>query len=382
MPDGRIDERLATGRLTIDLDAIAANWRRLSALAPSAATGGAVKAEAYGLGLDQVAGALYRAGCRQFFAAAPAEAIRLRATIDRDAEIFVLAGLTIDAAPFYQEAALTPVLNTRGEAEIWAQWCRRSGMRAPCALHVDTGINRLGMDMAEAEAFAEENARDHMVTLSLVMSHLACADDAPHPLNGEQLQRFQAVSARFPGVRRSLANSAGVFLGPAFHFDVTRPGYALYGGEAAPGARMEPVVTLEGRILQLRHAAKGETVGYGATQRLDRDSLIATAGIGYGDGVLRGASGSGVAMRQLEPGACGFVAGHRVPVIGRISMDLTTFDVTDVPAADIEKSPWIEVIGANCSIDEFARAAGTIGYEVLTRLGARLARYYREAAED
>jgi alanine racemase len=381
MTDGQIDERLATGRLTINLDAIAANWHRLDARAPDAATGAAVKADAYGLGLDRVGPTLFAVGCRHFFCATPAEGVRLRQIIDRDAEIFVLAGLTADSAPFYQEAALTPVLNSRVETEIWAQWCRSSGMRAPCALHVDTGINRLGMELAEAEAFAEENARDHTVTLSLVMSHLACADETSHSMNDEQSLRFRAIAERFAGVRRSLANSAGIFLGPGYHFDITRPGYALYGGEAAPGSDMEQVATLEGRILQLRRAARGETIGYGATQRLERDSLIAIAGAGYADGVLRAASGSGVPMRQLEPVPGGCIAGHNVPVIGRISMDLTAYDVSDVPVVDIEKAKWIEIFGAHCSIDAFARASGTIGYEVLTRLSNRLTRRYLRSGD-
>lgn len=373
------DERLATGRLTIDLAALRQNWHDLARRSPGAATGASVKAQAYGLGMDAVARTLHEEGCRHFFAGTPAEGLSLRGAAG-EAEIFVLCGLTMDAAPFYREAELTPVLNSRHEAEIWSQWCRRSGMRRPCAVHVDTGMNRLGMEMAQAVEFADANARDHLVTVVLVMSHLACADDRDHPKNREQLEAFKAVAARFPETRCSLANSAGVLLGRDYHFDITRPGIALYGGEAgAPGDNpMAPVVTLEGRILQVRAAKAAETVGYGATQALKRDSTIAIAGIGYGDGVLRAASGSGVPMRELRPGASGWLGGHAVPVVGRVSMDLTAFDVTDIPRAVLEQAEWVEFFGRHRPLDEFARAAGTIGYEVLTGLGHRVARRYVE----
>ena len=382
--DPRVDERLATGRVTIDLAAVRTNWRDMAARAPGAVTGAAVKADAYGLGIQAVTGALASEGCRHFFAATPDEGVRAR-EVAGDSEIFVLGGLTEDNAPFYREAALTPVLNDPGDAALWAEWCRRSGMRRPAALHVDTGMNRLGMTMAEARTFAERNAASHDVILVLVMSHLACGDDSSHPKNAEQRSAFGEIAGLFDGTRASLANSAGVFLGPDYHFDVTRPGIALYGGEAgAPGDNpMRPAVTFEGRILQLRHAKKGETVGYGASTTLTRDSAIAVAGVGYGDGVLRSASGSGVPMRQLCPGAAGWLAGTNghgwpVPILGRISMDLTAFDVTDVPEEARRAAQWIEIFGSNRPLDAFARAAGTIGYEGLTAMEHRVCvRYSR-----
>ena len=377
MLDADTQALLATTRITIDLDALAANWRKLAALAPAAAAGAALKADAYGLGAPRAAAALLKAGCRHFFVATPAEGLELREAVP-SAEIFVLGGVTRDAIPFLIEAGLTPVLNDASEIAIWADWCRLAGFRRPCALHVDTGMNRLGLRPDEAIALAGDPDRINSITPVLVMSHLACADQPGHDMNARQLARFREVAAHFAGVRASLANSAGIFLGPEYHFDITRPGISLYGGEAVGKVvnEMAPVVGFEGRILQVRRAAKGEIVGYGATVELQRDSLVAVVGAGYADGVLRAASGSGVPMRRLDAAASGWLAGHKVPVIGRISMDLTTYDVTDVPPTTLEKAKWIEFFGRNAALDDFARAAGTIGYEVLTRIGARASRVY------
>lgn len=372
-----MDERLATARLTVDLRALKRNWRQLDGLAPEAATGAAIKANGYGLGLEQVAVALCEAGCRHFFVAIPHEGVRARQVVP-DAEIFVLAGLTGDNAAFYHEADLTPVLNSLGDIALWAEWSRKSGHRRPCAIHIDTGMNRLGLTIAEARALATDEAHRHSVTPSLLMSHLACADDSANAMTGRQAALFEEIRAFFPNVRASLVNSGGLLSGICQPHDIARPGIALYGGEAIDGSvgPVEAVATLEGRILQVRGATRGETVGYGAAAKLRRNSRIAIVGLGYGDGLMRSASGSGVPLRNFSHGAIGHLSGHAVPVLGRVSMDLTAFDVTDVPEADMDKSEWIEIFGKNVAVDDFARAAGTIGYEVLTAMGPRSHRVY------
>ncbi len=373
----QVEEALAGGRLTIDLAALQANWRAMREASGDAATAAVVKSDGYGLGIEPVARALQAAGCGTFFVALPDEGRRVREAIG-EAEIFVLAGLTGDNARAYRHAGLAPVLNSSNDVAVWARLAREAETPLPCALHIDTGMNRLGLTPAEADDLAADAAALAALAPTLVMSHLACADEPDHPLNGEQLARFKAAARQFPGVRRSLANSAGVFLGADFHFDLTRPGIALYGGECVVGmpAHTQPVATLEGRILQVREAKRAESVGYGATHVLDRDSRIAVVGVGYGDGYPRAASGSGVPMSTAGSGAVGAIGGHRAPVLGRVSMDLTAFDVTDVPEPVLEKAEWVELIGRTIPVDEAARAAGTIGYELLTHLGRRYVRHY------
>ncbi|MEZ5872547.1 MAG: alanine racemase [Nitratireductor sp.] len=373
---------LSTARLTVDLGAIARNWKLLGSFAPNAATGAAVKANAYGMGLEQVTATLAQAGCRHFFVATPGEGIRAR-KVAANAEIFVLGGLTERNAPHYQEAGLIPVLNDPGEMEIWARRCRQTGNRKPCALHFDTGMGRLGLDESQAMELAAENARLNSISPVLIMSHLACADDPKHPMNAHQKQAFDRLCQGFPGIMASLANSAGILGQESFGYDLTRPGIALYGAEAIDGTvgPMGTVAKFEARILQVRHARKGETVGYGATHVLARDSVITTVGAGYGDGLPRSASGDGVALRAQFPGAVGHVCGRDVPLIGRVSMDSCMFDVTDIPLAQLEKTEWIELFGDNIAVDDLARASGTIGYEVLTGMRDRCERVYLETME-
>lgn len=373
-----IDEQLATARVTIDLKALATNWKTLSAHAPRAKTGAAVKADAYGLGLEPVVSSLANAGCSIFFAAIPNEGVRCR-RVAPDAEIFVFAGLTGENASIYLENGLTPVLNCMSDIKIWAELAKNTGPRHQCAIHIDTGMNRLGLTLEEAREFTITTDWRSSVNPVLIMSHLACADDPDHPMTEIQKVQFDAALKLFPGIRASLANSAGILLGRGLDYDVTRPGIALYGGEAISGriGPMKNVITLEGRILQIRNAMKGQTVGYGATATLERDRVLAIVGCGYGDGVLRAASGSGVPMRERTPSTKGYIAGREISCVGRISMDLTTFDVTDVPPEDLENSQWVQFIGPKVGLDEFARSAGTIGYEVLTGLSHRAARNYQ-----
>ncbi len=359
-------DELAGARLTIDLAALAANRALLERRAGGAAVAGVVKANAYGLGLEPVARTLWREGCRSFFVAMPSEGMALRALLP-EAEIFVLSGLFGEAAlRLCRDARLVPVLASAEEVEA------ARGLDMPFGLHVDTGMNRQGLAADELRPAAEA-----LGTPTLVMSHLACADDSSHPMNAIQLGRFTEATASFSGVRRSLANSGGTFLGPAYTFDMIRPGIALYGGApvSAGDNPMRPVVTAEARIVQLRRLAAGDTVSYGATFTAPRDLLIAVATVGYADGYHR--SGSGVALR--EGGAQGSLNSARVPVVGRITMDLTMFDVTGLKGT-VHVGDWIELFGPSLAIDDAARAAGTISYELLTSLGSRYSRRYVEQA--
>ena len=364
---------IAGGRLTIDLGALAANYTKLAALSAPAETASVVKADAYGLGIARAVPALARAGCSTFFVAYPAEGLAVRAAAP-EARIFVLSGPMSDkAATTFADSQLIPVLNSVEDIALW-----RRVSRGPAALHVDTGMNRLGVSEDKAAQFAAENTGDVAIPLVLIMSHLACADEPGHQLNRQQLDTFQRVAALFKGIDSSLANSAGIMLGGDYRCALTRAGIALYGGRAANTVDnpMRPVVTAEARVLQVRRVPAGETVGYGASARLERDSTLAIAATGYADGYHRAASGAGVPLRKaVAQGACGFAAGKRVPIVGRVSMDLTAFDVTDCGDA-VAPGDWVELFGANIALDDVAEAAGTIGYELLTGLGRRYERVY------
>jgi alanine racemase len=356
-----IDPGEAGGVLTIDTAAIAENWRRLAARAPRAECAAAVKADAYGTGVDLAVPALVRAGCRTFFVAHPFEASRVR-ELAPAATIYVLNGLPA-ALKAYAALDLRPVLGSRDDITRWQAFCSASGWSGPAAVHVDTGLNRLGVDWRADPDLSG-------LRVSLLMSHLACAEDADHPLNGVQIDRFRAIIKRFPGVPASLANSSGLFLPDDIGFAMVRPGYALYGGNPVPGHPnpMRDVVRLTARIVQVRPVTAGETVGYGATWRADAASMIAILGLGYADGFFRSAATHGAAV---------IIARQACPVVGRVSMDLTAVDVTALPPGSVRPGDEAEVIGPSRAIDAVAKAAGTIGYEVLTALGRR---FHRRAA--
>ena len=345
------------GVLTIDLDAIVANWRALDARsAPGVETAAVVKADAYGLGVARVGPALARAGVRTFFVALPGEGAVLREALGAGPVIYVLGGWPVDdagEAALYARHELRPVLNSAREARAFFAACPG----APCAVQLDSGMNRLGMEAAE---FAALGPLPEQVVL--VMSHLACADEPDHPQNPAQLAEFVRATEGL-GRPRSLAATGGILLGPAHHFELTRPGIGLYGG--LPFAEARPVVRLELPILAVREVAAGETVGYGADWRAAGPARIATVSGGYADGL----------MRALGPGrACAFLDGAPLPFAGRVSMDLITLDVTEHPAA--RPGAMVELLGPHQSVDALAAAAGTIGYEVLTALGRRYARRY------
>ncbi|MGC1274030.1 MAG: alanine racemase, partial [Planctomycetaceae bacterium] len=349
------------GRLTVDLAALARNWRALDKVSAGALTGAVVKADAYGTGTVAASKAFYGAGARFFFAATPDEALAVRATLPQ-AHVFVLDGLYPGAAELYQRERLMPVLSSIAMLEEWLKLCVARGEAFPAALHFDTGMNRLGFRLNEA-SIVRRMIDQLGFQPQMVMSHLACADVPAHEKNRTQVALFQSVMAQFPGIPASLANSAGLMSGRDYHFQMVRPGIALYGGRAVMGRKnpMSAVVTLEMPILQIKDAKTGESVGYGATQTLARDSRLAIVGIGYADGFLRSLSSS-----NSRPGGKVAIHGKALPVIGRVSMDTTIVDITELGADIPLPGEMAEILGPTIGVDDMADAAGTIGYEVLT----------------
>ncbi|MGE0766888.1 MAG: alanine racemase [Hyphomicrobiaceae bacterium] len=361
--------------LTIDLAALRANWGALNKASGQAECAGVIKADAYGLGIDEIARALAAEGCTTFFVATLTEA-RIVRMVHPAARIFVLDGLLPGSAAHYTGFDLCPCLSSLDEVREWAAWCDANGRRLRAALHVDTGMHRLGLPADEvAQLAGTERELFDRFELTLVMSHLACADVPDHPMNRRQLALFENLRAKLPQAPASLANSGGVFLGPEYHFDLVRPGIALYGGRAFEGHAnpMRWVVRLQARILQIREVSAGDPIGYGATFEASRDSRVATLACGYADGFLRALSSP-----TGRPGPVGYIAEKPVPVVGRVSMDLITVDVTDVPEKAARRGAWVEILGARTTIDDLTDRAGTIGYELLTRLGRRVHRIYAD----
>jgi alanine racemase len=368
MPDA------STAVLTIDLAAIAENYQILAAQARPAICGAAVKADAYGLGAAMVVPVLHRAGCRDFFVATLDEALALR-PITPAGRIYILNGLPAGAAEIVAAENLIPVLSTLAQIEAWGKYCR-SGAPKPAALIIDTGMSRLGLSEHDMMRLAAEPSLLQGIPIVHAMSHLACSDEPAHPLNLRQLTSFQELIARFPwpGETRpsvGMAASSGVFLGADYHFDLVRPGAALYGLEPVIGRPnpMRPVVELQGKILQIRDVDLGMTVGYGASHQFRGRSRLAVIGVGYADGIFRSLGNRGAV----------FVAGERAPIVGRISMDLMTADIGHLPSSACQVGDPVEIIGPHQSVDDLARDAGTIGYEILTALGNRYLRRYHGA---
>ena len=371
-PALRADER-AGALLTIDLDAIAENYRRIRALLrPGTQCAGVVKADGYGCGAIKVARRLFAEGCRVFFVARADEGFALKPHLP-EAEVCVLDGLLPGIVNDYAEAGIVPVLNDAGQVEAWTAYCAANEYRPPVVVHVDTGMNRLGLSEAEANALADEADALRAFSDVLVMSHLVVSEEPANPINAMQLAAYERVRARFPKAKTSLANSSGIFLGAAYHFDLARPGYALYGGNPTPGKPnpMRHAVQLLARIVQVREVDKAGTVGYGATARIGAGGRIATIAVGYADGYLRSLSNRGAA----------WIGPHRVPIIGRVSMDLVTLDVSSVPPEACQVGDFAELIGANLPVDDVADRAGTNGYEILTGLSPRYHRAYLGEAE-
>ena len=359
----------APATLSIDAGAIAANWRLLAARAEGAETAAAVKADAYGLGLDAAVPPLARAGCRTFFVAHLSEGLQVR-RLAPEATIYVLDGLLPGTADAYAADRLRPVLGSTDEIADWSAFVAATGAPGAAAIHVDTGMNRLGLPLSAGREVAETLGA-LAFRPSLVMSHFVESEAPGSPVTARQMAAFAQVRTWFAGVPGSLANSSGLFLGPQARHDMVRSGYALYGGNPTPGAQnpMRHVVSLEAPILQLRDVGAGDTVGYNAQWTARGPRRLATIPVGYADGYPRSASG-----RDDSPGGEVLVGGVRCPIVGRISMDLTVVDVTDAPAQDVRRGAPVVLLDGTLTVDVVGAAAGSIGYEVLTRLGRRYAR--------
>ncbi|MBV8089156.1 MAG: alanine racemase [Alphaproteobacteria bacterium] len=360
----------ASAVLEIDLDGIVANWRSLRARVEPAGCAAVVKADAYGLGAGPVAEALATAGCRLFFVATLDEGIALRRALPDACEIAVFNGPPPGTADEFVFHRLVPVLNEPGQIAEWGRIAARRG-GLPAMLHVDTGMARLGLTRRELDVVADDPALRNVIGWRALISHLACADEAEHPLNEKQRVRFIGARERMSAAAASLAASSGIFLGPGFHFDFVRPGAALYGVNPQPGAAnpMRQVVRLRGRILQVRELEKGETVGYGAAHVTGHPSRLATVALGYADGWLRSLSHRG----------SGRLGGKRFPILGRVSMDLIVLDVTGADPSLVRPAGFVDLLDEDYGVDAAAADAGTIGYEILTGLGRRCYRIYRGA---
>lgn len=351
-------------RARIHLSNIAENWRTLNALKTSGATGGVIKADAYGHGLKEVAEALHDAGCDHFFVAHGFEGEVARRALGPNPVIYVLNGPSPYEEAIYRKWALTPVINSDLQFQSLVTWVQTGGKLAKgYALQFDTGMNRLGIPAADAVTLAEAVRG---MEPSLILSHLACSEDADNAMNDMQAQQFAGICEAFGGIPSSLANSGGVFLGEGFSHALSRPGIALYGGgHPSEGVTLKPGLTLEAPIVQIRTMEAGETVGYGATYKTDQPRLLATVALGYGDGFPRSSSNKGFATLE----------GERCPIVGRVSMDLITIDVTSVPKL-ARPGVFAQFIGADAPLEEQAALAGTIGYELTTGLLPRVTRTY------
>ncbi|PZO51408.1 MAG: alanine racemase [Alphaproteobacteria bacterium] len=343
-PPAREPRRLA--RLTVDHAAIVENWRFFKKQAPSAAVSAVVKADAYGLGSIGASRALAQAGARVFFTATHGEAVLVRKALGEGPQIFVLNGPTADDVGAFASAKLTPILNSMAQIKLW-------DARGPAGLHIDTGMNRLGIG---PEELTDSVRALKDVSLAIVMSHLACASDVKHEMNALQLKRFIDAATLFPKAPRSLASTGGVLIGPDYHFDLIRPGVGLYGsgGLDSDNPKLNAAATIEAPILQVRDVLSGETFGYGATFTAAQKMRTATVGLGYADGYLRSLSGRGY----------GFLAGAKRPILGRVSMDLIILDVTGCD--DAQPGAMVEFLGPNAPLDDIAALAGTAPYEILT----------------
>ena len=374
-----VNDPLASGQLYVDLQAILSNIRLFQArVGDSCAVAGVVKAEAYGLGMAPIVRIMQIAGLRRFFVATPDEGIYLRTLLPGGEQIAVLGGLYPGAAQDYLAHRLTPVLNTLAQVDAWRNFAAHGSGHssghdaggAPCILHIDTGMNRLGLDRAEQNIVMHDPTRLAGLNLSLVMSHFACADEPGHPMNDAQFDAFDRITrAACPGVARSIANSSGVMRNAAYHLDVVRPGMGVYGLNPTPALPnpMHAVVRLRAPILQLRTVSPGDHVGYGASYTASAPLRVATLALGYADGVLRSLSNRGVV----------YVRGVACPILGRVSMDLITIDVTAISA--LNPGDLVDILGPDQGADQLADCAGTIGYEILTALGTRYRRVYDNA---
>ena len=361
----------ASGILTIDLDAIVANWRKLEKTALPAECAAVVKADAYGCGIARVVPALAKAGCKTFFVATLDEARAVRA-VAPDVALYVLDGFFAGSGDALAQINAQPVIGDLTELAEWDMFCRIKPWSGGAAIHIDTGMNRLGLSLPDAQAIVPRIAAGNH-GLTLVMSHLACAEALNNPANVKQLSTFRDIAGAYSGITASLAASSGIFLGGQYACDMVRPGAALYGVNPTPEADnpMQSVVTLKARIVQIRDVERGDAVGYGGTWSARRPTKLAIIAAGYADGYFRAAGST-----DGTKGADVVIAGKRCPVAGRVSMDLTAIDITDLPPNAARRGHMATLIGDGIGVDDLAHHFGTIGYEVLTSLGRRFARVY------
>jgi len=362
-------DMIAGAVLTVDLPALIANYQRLRERVAPASLAAVVKADAYGLGATTVVPALVASGCEHFFVAHLSEALAIRPLVPSGSLIYVLNGLIAGAEELCADNAVVPVLNSFAQAQRWLALAKRRMCPLPAVLQVDSGMSRLGMTLQDIDQLAQDPSFRRYVMVRCVMSHLACADEPANGANEAQCQQFEALAASFPGVARSLANSGGCLLGEAFHGDLARAGIALYGGDPADGPEppFAPVVRLDARVIQLRTVPDGTGVGYGLDWQAKGERRLATLSIGYADGWLRSLAGRGAA----------WFGDVRLPIAGRVSMDSMTVDVTALSPGVLAEGDLVELIGPHQRLDDVARDAGTISYEILTRLGTRFARQVR-----
>ncbi|MDJ0928829.1 MAG: alanine racemase [Gammaproteobacteria bacterium] len=354
----------ATAVLTVKLDSLVRNFRYLARRSKSAHCAAVVKANAYGLGVEPVSRALHGADCRDFFVTTACEGQELRAILP-DANIYMFNGPTESSLAAIRDAGLIPVLNSPEQVQLWVS----AASSESCVLHVDTGMRRLGLSPQQAQSLAATRDVADRLKIDAVMTHLACADEPGHALNEAQLQDFARVTQHWPGVRTSIGNSGGILLGREYCGDLARPGIALYGGLVGLDAALEEVVGLHARVLQLRDIDQAVTVGYGATATVQGPARLATLGIGYADGY----------PRSLGNRASGIVDGVRVPVVGRVSMDTVVVNVSALEPGALASGDLVRLLGGGIGLDELATLAGTISYEILTGIGARVARQYQGA---
>lgn len=353
--------------ITIDLDAIEANYRYYSEQIHPSQIAAVVKADAYGLGVRKIAPALKRAGCQQFFTATHREGATLRNLLP-DAEIFIFESVTQRSVPVFLQHQLTPVLITPAGSALWANQARELGRRLPAIVHIDTGMTRLGFTGQDLQALLDQHETLSWLDIRYVMTHFACADEPDSSMTRNQLERFDTLRQMLPSAPTSTGNSAGSLLGPEFPGDMARLGIALFGGNPYRhrSLPLTPALRVQSRILQVSEISDGTTVGYGATYSAGGNRKIATVGIGYADGYPWSLGNRGIAS----------VEGHRVPVVGRISMDMVALDVTGVPNGLLKAGQWVDLIGPHVSLEEVAELAGTINYELLARLSQRARRKY------
>lgn len=353
-----------TGFLEIDTKAIAQNYRVLQSLLSTSLCAAVLKADAYGFGIKEIAPLLEKEGCSTFFVAHLEEGIFLRSLL-KNAQIYVLSGILPGTESLFVEHSLTPVLNDLDMVKKWTAKAQQQGEKLSCALHFDTGMHRSGFDQKGTSHLFDFKDLLEALKVDCVMSHLSSSHDLQSPLNEKQRGCFETLRHRFPSAKASLADTGGIYLGAPYHYDIARPGKGLFGLYKAP--TLTPCLKLFARVLQVRTAPQGESVGYGATHTLSRDSKLATLGIGFADGYDRRLSNKGAAMIQ----------GFKAPVVGRISMDYTVIDVTDVPESLYFTGAWVELVNDLFTLDHLAESIETISRELSTGFGSRLQRVYR-----